>query len=106
MDSGELGCKFLLFPLTLVYTLPSLTQTLHLLLCIILGLSAFMCNVCCVKAPFCFYLSRFLSVLLIPYFRALGGTLCIQGPQRDQSWDIMWAFGRRDATEGRRLVTF
>lgn len=42
--------------LTIVYTLPSLTQTLHLVCYIILSLSAFMCNVCCVMTSSSFYL--------------------------------------------------
>lgn len=39
-------------------------------------------------------------------FRSPPETLCILGPQKNEgSWDLMRAFGRRDTTVGRCLVT-
>lgn len=78
-------------------SLPSPTPTLHLVLYIILRLSGFMCNVCCVTAALSFHPS--LRVGNSIFWSPLG-TLCIQGPQSYESCDVTWAFGRRDVTEG------
>lgn len=51
-------------------------------------------NVCCVMASFSFYLSRFPSMLLMPYFESSPQGLCFQGQEKKESWDIMWAFGK------------
>lgn len=59
--------------LTIVYTLPSLTQTLHLVCYIILSLSAFMCNVCCVMTSSSFYLCCWFHISE-PSGRLVGGT--------------------------------
>lgn len=51
-------------------------------------------NVCCVMA------SLFLSIPLSLHavnalFREFPqGTLCFQGQEKEESWDIMWAFGK------------
>lgn len=59
-----------------------------------------MFNVCCVMTSFCCHLCCSFCV------SEPGASYAFEGQEEDDSWDVLWAFGGREPTEGHSLVAF